>query len=204
MPCLCKSTLGQIVAIVALGSALGIADSIARPVDLSKREAPPPIPTPASTHTTSTTPTPSTNQTTSTPGSTPAAVPAPAATSFVFATEADLKSKPGQITVAQAKALFDQQAFFIDARKLEDYRKDHVKGSYRMAEADFQFGNPPMLAAIPRDATLVVYCNGGNCDESELVAKMINGAGYQKVYVMHDGIPGWLAMSYPSEKGDGQ
>ena len=61
-----------------------------------------------------------------------------------------------------------------------------------------------MLAAIPRDATLVVYCNGGNCDESEQVAKLINGSGYQKVYVMHDGIPGWQAMGYPSEEGEGQ
>jgi rhodanese-related sulfurtransferase len=188
MPCLCKSTLGQVIAIIAIGSAIGIADSLARPVKLT-REAPPPIiPTPA---------TPNSNP--------PSPIPTPAAApTFVFATEADLKSKPGQITVAAAKALFDQQAIFIDARKLDPYKLDHVKGAFRMAEEDFQFGNPPMLAAIPRDATLVVYCSGGNCDESEQVAKLINGAGYQKVYVMHDGIPGWLAMSYPSEKGEGQ
>ena len=132
--------------------------------------------------------------------------PPPAATApaFVFATEADLKSKPGQITVAQAKALFDQQAFFIDARKAEHYTLAHIKGAYRMAEADFQFGNPPMLAAIPRDATLVVYCSGGNCDESEQVAKLIGFSGYKRVYVLHDGLPGWQAMNYPIETGEGQ
>lgn len=193
MLCLCKSTLSQVVAILAIGSAIGIADSFARPVRLT-REAPPPIVIPAQPTTPPTTP-----SNPQAPASTKAAAP-----TFVFATEADLKSKPGQITVAQAKALFDQQAVFIDARKLDPYKLDHVKGAFRMAEEDFQFGNPPMLAAIPRDATLVIYCSGGNCDESEQVAKLINGAGYQKVYVMHDGIPGWLAMSYPSEKGEGQ
>ncbi len=187
MLCSCKSILSQVLIISAIGTAIGIADSIARPITLTRPAPPPPLI--------------NNNQstTTTTPTTPPTANPA-----FVFTTEADLKSKPGQITVAQAKSLFDQQAFFIDARKLEDYRKGHVKGSFRMAEADFQFGNPPMLAAIPRDATLVVYCNGGNCDESEQVAKLINGSGYQKVYVLHDGIPGWQAMGYPSETGDGQ
>ena len=55
-------------------------------------------------------------------------------------THASFRKRPGE-------------TLFIDARKLEEYRKGHVKGSYRMAEADFQFGNPPMLAAIPRGSS---------------------------------------------------
>jgi rhodanese-related sulfurtransferase len=190
MACSCNSIFSQVLIIAAIGTAIGVADSFARPVTLSRPK--PPDPPFGNGGQTGEAVTPRPPQ------------PAPNSSAFVFATEADLKSKPGQITVAQSKALFDQQAFFIDARKLEEYRKGHVKGSYRMAEADFQFGNPPMLAAIPRDATLIVYCNGGNCDESEQVAKLINGSGYQKVYVMHDGIPGWQAMGYPSEEGEGQ
>jgi rhodanese-related sulfurtransferase len=189
MSCSCNSIISQTLAIIIIGGAIGIADSLARPVTLT-RAAPPPIeiPKPADPK--------------SPPTQTPIAAPPTANPAFTFTKKEALPT--GHITVEDAKALFDNQAFFIDARKLEAYQEGHVKGSYRMAEADFQFGNPPMLAAIPRDATLVVYCSGGHCDESEQVAKLINGSGYQKVYVMHDGIPGWQAMGYPSEKGDGQ
>jgi rhodanese-related sulfurtransferase len=181
--CACNSILRQIIVIVAIGSAIGIADSYIRPVDLSKRKVPDPPVGPSNGG--GSTPTPPTNY-----------------AKFVFTKEADLQ--PGQITVEQAKSLFDEQAFFIDARKPEPYQLGHVKGAYRMAEADFQFGDPKMLALIPRDSTLVVYCSGGHCDESELVARLLTNSGYKKVYVLRDGFPGWDAMGYPSEKGEGQ
>ena len=47
---------------------------------------------------------------------------------------------------------------------------------------------------IPRSSVLVVYCSGGDCDESEAVARMLTGSGYKSTYVMHDGIPGWTNL----------
>ena len=110
----------------------------------------------------------------------------------------------GHITLAQAKVFFDQGVTFVDARKSEVYVQGHVKGAIRLDLASFAQGDPPLLGLFPtRPSPVIVYCSGGHCDESEQVAKMLNGSGYTAVYVMHDGFPGWKDAGYPVETGDG-
>lgn len=194
MPCLCKSILGQAFAIIAIGAAIGAADAFAvRPITLT-REAPPdppikPIVKPSEKPTEKPVEKPLT----------PAPVPA-ATTTFKQTPKADLP--PGQITIDEARALYDQQATFIDSRKLDPYKLGHVKGAWRMELTDFSAGDPQILALIPRSSVLVVYCSGGHCDESEAVARMLTGSGYKSTYVMHDGIPGWTALGHPVTTGE--
>ncbi len=109
----------------------------------------------------------------------------------------------GQITLDEAKKLYDTAASFVDARRKEDYEQGHIKGAMRINLKSFENGDPPLLAMIPRDAIVVVYCSGGNCDESEHVADFMANSGYKKVYVIHDGYPGWKAMGWPVETGEG-
>ena len=108
----------------------------------------------------------------------------------------------GQITIDEARNLYDQQATFVDARKIDPYKLGHVKGAWRIELADFSAGDPPILAMFARDSVIVVYCSGGHCDESEAVARMLTGSGYRKVYVMHDGIPVWTDLGHPVVKGE--
>lgn len=192
MLCLCKSMLGQAAAITAIGAAIGAADAFAlRPISLS-REAPPPL---------STKPDPKTLQQPS-PVVPPPIAATPASIAFKETSKSELADKPGQITITEARALFDQQATFIDARKLDPYKLGHVKGAWRMELSDFSAGDPQILALIPRSSVLVVYCSGGHCDESEAVARMLTGSGYKSTYVMHDGIPGWTALGHPVTTGE--
>ncbi len=190
MPCLCKSMLGQAVAIIAIGAAIGTADAFAfRPISLT-REAPPPL---------------NANPDQKTPKQSPPVMPpptVPAPIAFKETSKTELANKPGQITVTEARALFDQQATFIDARKLDPYKLGHVKGAWRLELSDFDAGDPQFLALIPRSSVLVVYCSGGHCDESEAVARMLTGSGYKSTYVMHDGIPGWTALGHPVTTGE--
>jgi rhodanese-related sulfurtransferase len=110
---------------------------------------------------------------------------------------------PGQITLDEAKRLFDSGASLVDARRKDDYEQGHIKGAMRINLKSFENGDPPLLAMIPRDGTVVVYCSGGNCDESEHVAEFLYNSGYKKVYVIHDGFPGWKAKGWPIETGEG-
>ena len=192
MPCLCKSMLGQAFAIVAIGAAIGVADAFSfRPINL-KREAPPLLPLITFDPKTTTPPA---------PVAPPQTAPAPAPAAFKETPKTDF-DKPGQITVTEARALFDQQATFLDARKLDPYKLGHVKGAWRLELSDFDAGDPQFLALIPRSSVLVVYCSGGHCDESEAVARMLTGSGYKSTYVMHDGIPGWTALGHPVTTGE--
>jgi rhodanese-related sulfurtransferase len=120
------------------------------------------------------------------------------------AAQADMPA--GQITLDQAKAYFDQGppgVAVVDARGKADYEAGHIKNAFRINLKSFENGDPPLLAMIPRDATVLVYCSGGHCDESEHVADFMKNSGYKNVLVIHDGFPGWKAVGYPIETGEG-
>ncbi len=208
------------IALIALGTAIGLIDSVRRPITLGGRitdvdiadvfksasespktpVAPPDQSVPAAA-----------------PGAAPAA--APGAASVVAAPAASaVEAKPGepgwqptpkdrlpkgQITLEEAKRAFDSGASFVDARRAEEYEAGHVQGAIRMNLKSFENGNPPLMAMIPRDGVVIVYCGGGKCDESERVAEQFNNSGYAKVFIIHDGFPGWKAMGWPVETGEG-
>ncbi len=186
-------------AIVIVGGGIGLADWSMRneKVSLSRKTPPPPPPVadkpPA-------------------PAPQPAAAPNGAETPAVKPPPTPQQQAPtppgplpaGHLTIGQAKALFDQGSIFVDARKKESYVEGHVAGAFRADMASFKSGDPAWLRAMPKDLTMVVYCNGGNCDESEHVAQLLDASGFSAVYVMHDGFPGWKAAGYPSETGEGQ
>lgn len=220
----------QMAAIIGIGFAIGLVDGfIVRPVDMSARQAPeksiddlipgggespnpgntrlrpteapgtgqtkpkPVVPPPAPAD-----PTP--HDTKPAPNATPAANAGGEPTPFVPTKKEALPQ--GQITLEEAKRAFDAGAMFVDARNMENFTAGHVENAIRIESAMFREGDPPELGLIPRSAIVVVYCNGGHCDESENVAKFLSNSGYGKVFVMHDGFPGWKAMGYPFTTGE--
>jgi rhodanese-related sulfurtransferase len=188
--CAWKSVFVQAIVICAIGIGAGLLDSTRRPLKHGGRELPPEVPgTNAGTDAKPPSePAPKIDLRPGDPGWKPTA-------------QADMPK--GQITLEQAKKFFDEGSPFVDARRKEDYEAGHIKGAFRINMKSFENGDPPLLAMIARDANVVVYCSGGNCDESEHVAEFMSDSGYKKVYVIHDGYPGWDAMGYPTEKGEG-
>lgn len=91
----------------------------------------------------------------------------------------------------------------MDTRKPAEFEAGHVAGAIRITLQDFERGDPQVLNFIDRSGTIITYCVGGNCDESEAVARQLTMAGYKKVYVMHDGFPCWKSLGYPGEVGPG-
>lgn len=210
--------LTQVAVIIVVGATLGVADALLRPIDLSPRKAPPPLPPPVTTPDAATpagtsnaapeATSPETAPPTQPPAAATEAVPAaPASAAAGFTQTPKDKLPVGHITIDEAFSLYqrglsDFNTFFVDSRKLEEYAKGHVPGAIRIDTSMFQLKEPDELGLIPRTGYVVVYCNGGHCDESENVAKRLDGSGYKFVYVMHDGLPGWQAMGHPVQTGE--
>ncbi|MCC6322193.1 MAG: hypothetical protein IT438_12240 [Phycisphaerales bacterium] len=210
--------LVQMGVIIAVGFVIGLADAfVFRRVNLDARSAPPtpdeaiagaatgtrrPADARPGTEPAEPAPSPVPDRAPRPVGQPPAAATqsAPAAPgSFAFTPKDKLPA--GHITVEDARKLFDAGATFVDSRKAEEYSIGHVENALRMDTHMFKDGDPPKLALIPREALVVVYCNGGHCDESENLARLLDGSGYKKVYVLHDGFPGWQAAGHPSATG---
>ena len=52
------------------------------------------------------------------------------------------------------KAYDDKSALFIDARAVEAYRTEHVKGAI-----SFPLGSTNDYSSVPRGKTIIVYCS---------------------------------------------
>ena len=91
-----------------------------------------------------------------------------------------------------------------DARRRKDYEQGHVAGARNISpwegDADAKITalvNEGRDGAIP----VVVYCSGGACEDSHMLADKLWGAGYENVLVFKDGFPAWEARGGAVAKG---
>jgi rhodanese-related sulfurtransferase len=109
----------------------------------------------------------------------------------------------------QAAKLFRDPRFkqnavvFIDARDESPYREGHIPGAY---EFDPYHPDKYFAAILPicRAAEqIVIYCNGGDCDDSETAAILLRDIGIanQKLFVYGGGITEWTDDGLPVEVG---
>lgn len=109
------------------------------------------------------------------------------------------------ITVAQAKTLFDADAPFLDARNTAEFEAGHVARAFHMPPDAF-FGSkaPPALDLLDREKPVVAYCLGGDCHASHDVVIRLQSMGFKRCHVMVDGFPGWQKAGYEVETGPDQ
>lgn len=94
---------------------------------------------------------------------------------------------------------------FLDARRSSVYRDGHIPGARSIAvwEADAD-NRVKALFAEGRDqsAPIVVYCSGGDCEDSHMLAEKLYFVGFDNVLVYKDGFPDWQKRGLPISKGD--
>jgi rhodanese-related sulfurtransferase len=109
------------------------------------------------------------------------------------------------ITVEEAEDLWrTAHAAFIDARRPSLYDEGHVPGARNVPASETDKAVPSDVLSSSRAGTLVVYCEGGDCQSSLLLAKRLHGEGFTDIRVMTEGWKGWTAAGLPEERGDGQ
>lgn len=107
-------------------------------------------------------------------------------------------SGPHSISLEQAYKLYLQNILFIDARNKSDYDYSHIKNSVSLPV--FQFEDyKVMLKTIGVNQPIVVYCNGPDCDMSDILANKLYALGYHKLFVFTGGWEEWENTKYPSE-----
>jgi rhodanese-related sulfurtransferase len=138
-------------------------------------------------------------------------VPLPHGSNSFAAVAALLKTKGLQPALtAEVRNLYEdpryQQNFviFIDARDETKFQEGHIPGAWQ-----FDYYHPERyLATILPLAQLaheiVVYCGGGDCEDSQLTASFLKDAGIpaDKIRVYVGGVTDWGAAGLPLEMGE--
>ena len=101
-----------------------------------------------------------------------------------------------EISGDAASWLHARGVLFLDARRSKDYAQGHVAGarSFPVWEADLVRERVETLVGEGRDGSVpvVLYCSGGDCEDSHMLAQMLFGAGFENLLVYRDGFPDWV------------
>lgn len=119
----------------------------------------------------------------------------------------DPSVKSGTISLDEARALFEQGAFFLDARYESDYRAGHIEGAFWMpASRVITPAGRAELEIIEPGGTVVIYCTGGDCDASENTAIRLEQSGFHfDIRILGKGYADWADAGLPTSTGmDGE
>jgi rhodanese-related sulfurtransferase len=109
----------------------------------------------------------------------------------------------------QAEKLFhdprarDQRIVFIDARDEDHYKDGHIPGAFAL---DPYYPDRQLETVLPvcvEAEQVVVYCTGGDCEDSDTDAILLRDAGVpnQRIFVYGGGFTEWSDFHLPLETG---
>lgn len=106
-----------------------------------------------------------------------------------------------EITSDDARWLQLHGALILDARRTATFGEGHLPGAKSLSV--WEDGLAGKIAALKGDPTLptVIYCAGGDCQDSHLLAQKLWLAGYRNLRVYTGGFPDWSDHRWPVAKG---
>jgi len=104
---------------------------------------------------------------------------------------------PGDVVVpaAEAKALLDRGALFLDARPRMFWEMVRIPGALALPEDDFEASFAALEPRLRASLDVVVYCSGFGCEASHIVARRLRERGVPAA-VLEDGLPAWQDAGY--------
>ncbi len=133
------------------------------------------------------------------------------ATAAVEPVIARLKEKGLQVVNGeQALHLFQDPLYqqgaiiFIDARNDEHYQGGHIPGAYQFDNYHPENYMGTIFPICQSAQKIVIYCNGGNCEDSQFAALTLRDAQIpnEKLFVYTGGITEWTNHGYAIELGE--
>jgi len=91
----------------------------------------------------------------------------------------------------------EEAPFVLDVRQASEFAAGHVLGARHLTAGSL----PEELASLPRDKPIAVMCASGY--RSSVAASLLDGAGFENVAWVADGVPAWQAAGYDVEVGPG-
>ncbi|MDO9081748.1 MAG: rhodanese-like domain-containing protein [Humidesulfovibrio sp.] len=112
-----------------------------------------------------------------------------------------LRRPPAQTVTAQKARELQQSegALMVDARPQAFYEQRRVRGAANLTPALFDMVYLMRFAQLPLSTPIIVY--GGNISRrwDEDVAARLTAREHERVLVLEDGLPAWVARGYPVE-----
>jgi rhodanese-related sulfurtransferase len=103
-------------------------------------------------------------------------------------------------------AVDTKNTLILDARPSVFFEQGHVPGALNLARDDFA-RDYRRLAPVLKSATdkpVIVYCAGGDCHDSRLVANALMSLGFSNVRVFTGGWEEWSKARLPVSTGNGR
>jgi rhodanese-related sulfurtransferase len=93
---------------------------------------------------------------------------------------------------------------FIDARDESHYQEGHIPGACEFDPYHPEKYFPAVLPICRAAEQIVVYCNGGDCDDSKTAVLLLKDVGIpdQKLFIYGGGITEWTNTHQPVETGE--
>lgn len=89
-------------------------------------------------------------------------------------------------------------AIFLDARRSELFKEGHAPGAKSIPLDDFDTIYPQL--SLSSDSAYIIYCEGKDCEYSDLLAQRLYALGYRKLAVFPGGWEEWTKGKHPIEK----
>jgi rhodanese-related sulfurtransferase len=94
------------------------------------------------------------------------------------------------VSAADARALLDRGALFLDARPRDFWKMSRIPGALPLPEDDFDRALPEVEERLRRASGIVVYCSGFGCEASHVVARKLRERGFIAA-ILDEGLPAW-------------
>lgn len=97
-------------------------------------------------------------------------------------------------------AVQSKSALILDARPAVFFARGHVPGALNLARDDFpkDYRRLTGMLQAAQDKRIIVYCSGGDCHDSRLVANALLSLGFGNVSVFTGGWDAWSAAGLPA------
>ena len=127
----------------------------------------------------------------------------PAAIQLVRNTDEVINISPGYFSAEQVHDIttHDNTDFvIIDVRPYPAFNEAHIKSAISIPYIPInEFVVKMEERNFARAKPIVVYCDAQTCSTSEKAAEVLLRNDYTNVYILEDGIDGWLKKNYPIE-----
>lgn len=110
--------------------------------------------------------------------------------------ESDIEIIAMTVDEAYEAYLNNDDLIFVDVRSESEYESGHIKGAVLIPLHQIE----DRLSELPKDRSILVYCNGSSCNRSGAAARVLVANGYEEVYdLTGQGIDEWISKGYPNE-----
>lgn len=109
------------------------------------------------------------------------------------------------ISSAEAQRAFRLKLPFLDARRSSEFSEGHVANAWSLPvwESDLEARITIFEATtkVTSKDPLVIYCSGGDCEDSHMLATKLMALGYRNLLIYRLGYPDWVRLGQPVERG---